>query len=127
MISVTHEQSVCDRGGKGAFTRPLKKMIQILGLSSGQERKISPQEKLRLLRLNYEAEQAFVETARLKVISFKARIQFVNAAEKTWQERYWLNEKRDLKEIREKQAEVAEDLARLGLVKNLLIRVFRAG
>jgi small-conductance mechanosensitive channel len=92
-----------------------KKIIQTLAPS--REREISPEEQLRLLRLDFEAEQVFVETSRVKVTVFKARIQFVNAAEKVWQDRYWLNQKPDLKEIREKQAEVAEDLVRLGLVK----------
>jgi potassium efflux system protein len=92
-----------------------REMIQTLVPS--QERNLFPEEQLRLLRLDFEAEQVFVETSRLKVIAFKARIQFVNAAEKIWQDRYWLNQKRDLKEIREKEAEVTEDLARLGLVK----------
>ena len=94
---------------------PVKKMIQTL--APARERKLSPAEQLQLLRLDFEAEQVFVETSRLKVTAFKARIQFVNAAEKVWQDRYWLTQKRDLKEIREKQAEVTEDLARLGLVR----------
>lgn len=96
---------------------PIKKFFQALGLSSGQKSETSPQEKLRLLNLDFEAEQVSVETARLKVTSFKAEIQFVNVSEKVWQDRYWLNRKRDLKDIREKQAEVSETLARLGLVK----------
>jgi small-conductance mechanosensitive channel len=48
---------------------------------------------------------------------FKAQIQIVNLAEKIWHDRYWLNQKQDLKEIREKQTEVNEYLVRLGLVK----------
>jgi small-conductance mechanosensitive channel len=96
---------------------PVKKLIRLLGLSPEQEHNISPQEKLRLLRLESEAEQVFVETARLKINVLKAQIQFVNAAEKVWQDRYWLTQNRDLKEIREKQSEVNEILVRLGLVK----------
>jgi small-conductance mechanosensitive channel len=92
-------------------------LFQLLGLSPGQEHNISPQEKLRLLKLESEAEQVFVETARLKIRALKARIQFVNAAEKIWHDRYWLTLNRDLKEIREKQAETNEVLVRLGIVK----------
>jgi potassium-dependent mechanosensitive channel len=109
------------RAGKGLTQGPaegpVKKLFQLLGLSSGQKREIPLEEKLRLLRLNLEAEQVFVETARLKVLVFKAQIQIVNLAEKIWHDRYWLNQKQDLKEIREKQTEVNEYLARLGLVK----------
>jgi potassium efflux system protein len=96
---------------------PLKKMWRALGLSSEQEKAVSRAEKLRLLRLDFEAEQAFVETARLKVAALKAQIQFVNSSEKIWQDRYWLTKKRDLKEIREKKAKVTQDLARLELLK----------
>ena len=94
-----------------------QEIIRTLGLAPSQERKMSSEEQLRLLSLGFEAEQAFVETARLKVSAFKALIQFVNASEKIWQDRYWLNQKRDLKDMREKQAEVSETLARLGMVK----------
>jgi potassium efflux system protein len=96
---------------------PLKKMLQALGLTSEQEKTISRAEKLRLFRLDFEAEQAFVETARLKVAAVKAQIQFVNSAEKIWKDRYWLTRKRGLKEIREKEAKVTYDLARLELLK----------
>ena len=106
---------------------PIKKLFQIFGLSSAQKpetwkqetqkQETSLQEKLRLISLAFEAEQAVVETARLKVIALKSQIQIVNIAEKIWQDRYWLNQKRDLKEIREKKAEVTESLARTGIVK----------
>lgn len=102
-------------GQKTPLSGPAKRMIR--PLVPAWESKISPEEQLRLLPLEFEAEQVFVETSRLKVTAFKARIQFVNAAEKIWQDRYWLTQKRDLKEIREKQAEVTEELVRLGLVK----------
>jgi len=101
---------------------PVKKLFQILGLSSAQKpetqkNETSPQEKFRILSLAFEGEQAVVETARLKVTSLKGRIQIVNSSEKVWRDRYWLNQKRDLKEIREKQAEVIENLARIGIIK----------
>ncbi len=93
---------------------PAKKMIP--SLAAPLEGKIS-EERLRLLMLDFEAVQVFFETSRLKVTALKARIQFVNIAEKTWQGRYWLARKQGLKEIREKWAEATEDLARLELLK----------
>jgi potassium efflux system protein len=96
---------------------PIKKILEAVGLSKAQERGISRAEKLRLLRLDFEAEQAFVETARLKVATIKGLIQFVNSAETAWRDRYWLTQKRDLKEIREKRTRVAENFARLELLK----------
>ncbi len=103
----------------GKETAPLqgdaKKLLR--SLIPPREKKISPEEQLRLLMNDFEAEQAVVETARLKISAAKGRIQFVNFTEKIWRDRYWLNQKRDLKEIREKQAEVTEILARLGLLK----------
>jgi potassium efflux system protein len=95
----------------------IKKLLQALGLSQAQEKRIPRAEKLRLLGLDFEAQQAFVETARLKVAALKAQIQFVNVAETVWQDRYWLTRKRDLREIREKKEWVTENLARLGLLK----------
>ena len=100
---------------KEALQGEIKKMIQTLAPPA--ERKISPEEQFRLLSFAFEAQQAFVETARLKVSALKAQIQFVNTAEKVWQDRYWLTRKQDLNEMREKQAEVTENLARLGMVK----------
>ncbi|MFZ2198281.1 MAG: mechanosensitive ion channel domain-containing protein [Thermodesulfovibrionales bacterium] len=106
---------------------PVKKIFQILGLSPAQKpepqkpepqkHETSPQEKFRLLSLAFDAEQAVVETARLRVSALKGRIQFVNIAGKTWRDRYWLNQQQDLKEMREKQAEVIENLARIGIIK----------
>jgi small-conductance mechanosensitive channel len=93
---------------------PAKKLVPIPAPPG--EMKVS-EERFRLLMLDFEAVQVFVETARLKVAAFKARIQFVNIAEKTWQDRYWLTRKQELKEIRGKRAEVTETLARLGLLK----------
>lgn len=86
-------------------------------LAPGQEESVSREEKIKLLKSDLEAQQAFVETARVKVTVLKARIQFVNAAEKIWHDRYWINEKRDLKDMREKLAEVTETLVRLDFVK----------
>jgi small-conductance mechanosensitive channel len=102
---------------KAPSAGPVKKLFQILGLAAAEKRETSPQEKLRLLSLAFEAEQAVVETARLKVTAIKGRIQVVNIAGKTWRDRYWLNQERSLKEIREKQAEVIENLARIDIVK----------
>lgn len=106
--------SMAEGKGKAPLQGPVKKMIQTL---APHDEKISTEERFRLLSLAFEAEQALVETARLKVTAIKGRIQIVNASEKVWRDRYWLNQKRDLKEIREKQAEVAEILARAGIVK----------
>jgi len=94
---------------------PIRKLFRTLTAQQGD--KLSRGKQIELLRLNLEAEQVFVETARLNVTSFKSRIQLVNAAEKIWHDRFWLNEKRDLKDIREKQVETAESLERLALVK----------
>lgn len=84
---------------------------------SPREKKLPVEAKLQLLMLDFEAQQAVADTARLRITSLKGRIQSVNLAEKIWRDRYWLNQRRDLKEIREKQDEVNETIARLGIIK----------
>lgn len=92
----------------------VRKLFQ--SLSPKKEKKVSREEQIRSLRLDIEAQQAFVETARLKIAAIKGGIQLVNAAEGIWHDRYWLNTRRDLRDIREKQAELTETLTRIGLV-----------
>ena len=77
---------------KASSPGPVKKLFQILGLSPAQKQETqkletqkhetSLQEKFRLLSLAFEAEQAVVETARLKVIALKSQIQIVNIVRK---------------------------------------------
>ena len=94
-----------------------KKWYQIFKSSPEQKGETASFEKLTTLKLNYDAEQVFLESTQFKITVLKGQLQMVSTAEKIWQDRFWLTKKPPLSEMRQKLVETRQTLENLKLVK----------
>ncbi len=94
-----------------------KKWYQVFKRPPELKQETAPYEKLNIFKLNYDAEQVFLESTQFKITVLKGQLQMVSTAEKIWQDRFWLTKKPPLSEMRQKLAETRQTLENLKLIK----------